>query len=182
MLVEVTNLLRNYENDSIMAIFSLMNPGKDPDNKLLEYGVYEVAYGNLCNVLRGMCRSIEGLTLEEWPEFEGPNLANDSEDWFNSYGVCDSYQQVFDKCPEIKDSTDRYFLVSVTPVNKSEQSPEGGWRWHKWGPYIGEGEPTREYLYDEPDFETVYCYHVFEFVIDKDKVRKDTVAALLNKA
>lgn len=182
MLVEVTHLLRHYENDPVMAIFNLMNNGKDPDNKLLEYGVYEVAYGNLGNVLRDMCRNIEGLKFEEWPEFEGSGITEEGYDWFNCYGVCDNYQQIFEKCPEIKESTDRYFLVSVMPVRKEEQSPDGGWRWHKWGPYIGDGEPTMEYLYDEPDFDVVYCYHLFEFVIDKDKISKDQMTALLTKA
>lgn len=182
MLVEVTNLLRHYENDPIMAVFDLMNNGKDSDNKLLEYGVYEVAYGNLGNVLKDMCRNIQGLTFNEWPDLPKEPLIDNFDTYFHCYGVCDNYQQIFAKCPKIKDSTNRYFLVSIMPVRKEDQSPDGGWRWHKWGPYIGKGEPTMEYLYDEPDFDVVYCYHVFEFVIDKDKISKDQMTALLTKA
>jgi hypothetical protein len=38
----------------------------------------------------------------------------------------------------------------------------GGWRWHKWGPYIGTQEPKCEYIHDEPEIEEVFTYHVYE--------------------
>jgi hypothetical protein len=47
-------------------------------------------------------------------------------------------------------------------VIKANQSHEGGWRWHKWGEYIGKYEPQYEYLYDEPEIEKVYVYHIYE--------------------
>lgn len=80
------------------------------------------------------------------------------------YGVSDSVQQILDKCPELQNDPDRKFVVTVTRVRKADQSPVGGWRWHKWGPYIGDKAPSTEYLYDEPEIDEVLVYHIYEKV------------------
>lgn len=49
-------------------------------------------------------------------------------------------------------------------MERCEQYPEGGWRWHKWGPYIGVQNPQCEYLYDEKNIDVVYTYHIYEIV------------------
>ena len=73
----------------------------------------------------------------------------------------DNYQQILDQCPMLKDS-DRQFFITIKSVKKENQDPDGGWRWHKWGPYIGTHEITTEYLYDEPIVEEVFVYHIYE--------------------
>lgn len=78
------------------------------------------------------------------------------------YGVCDSYEQVLERCPELVESQERQFVITVTAVCKKDQPAEGGWRWHKWGEYIGVHCPTCEYLHDEPVVEQVYVYHIYE--------------------
>lgn len=81
------------------------------------------------------------------------------------FGVCDTWNQIVNKWPTL--ITDpRRFLIVVTPIVKSEQSPQGGWRWHKWGDYIGDKTPQHEYLYDEDD--TIEMIHVFSIVEMKD--------------
>ncbi len=60
-----------------------------------------------------------------------------------SYGVCDHYGQIFAKMPELLDSQERAFI-------------------HKWGGYIGKHKPQCEYIYDEPEIEKVYVYHIYE--------------------
>jgi len=80
-----------------------------------------------------------------------------------SYGVCDGVKNLLDKMPELAES-EREFVVTLTRVRRDEQPDEGGWRWHKWGEYIGAHDPQCEYLYDEDDIEEVFCYHVFERV------------------
>jgi hypothetical protein len=77
------------------------------------------------------------------------------------YGICDNYQQIITQHPEIHDE-ERSFVVILTPVRKEAQPSDGGWRWRKWGPYIGEQRQTCEYLYDEPDIDLVYVYHIYE--------------------
>lgn len=66
-----------------------------------------------------------------------------------SYGVCDSPEQFLSKFGGILDSAVRRFVVSLTPVWRANQPCEGGWRWHKWGPYVGDHDPQHEYLYDD---------------------------------
>jgi hypothetical protein len=45
----------------------------------------------------------------------------------------------------------------LTPFRKCDEDPDG-WRWHKWGEYVGLHAPQREYLHDEPLIETVYVF------------------------
>lgn len=92
--------------------------------------------------------------LETWPDLpEHPE--------FNAYGVCDSKEQLFEKFPILKTS-ERRFAVSFVSVKRADQEPEGGWRWHKWGPYIGEQNPQHEYLFDDTHIDLVFTYHVYE--------------------
>jgi hypothetical protein len=56
------------------------------------------------------------------------------------------------------------FVISFTRVLKSNQPSAGGWRWHKWGPYMGTQNSQREYLHDEPSISEIFCYHIMEKV------------------
>jgi len=94
------------------------------------------------------------------PDFDHyPDLDHDE---YGEYGVCDNYLQILDIFPILKSSKERKFLITLTPVRKKNQSSDGGWRWHKWGAYIGTKNPQCEYLYDEPDIDLIYCYHIYE--------------------
>ncbi len=89
-----------------------------------------------------------------------------ADEYYSNYGVCDSPEQ-FKRTGLYKGiaESERSWCVFFTHVPKdvSNAGNGGGWRWHKWGPYIGEGEPTTEYLDDEPLFPGgVYTYHVYE--------------------
>lgn len=91
--------------------------------------------------------------LEDFPKFKG---------YRSSYGVCDEIQQIKDHYPELE-SQDRKFVVLMTEIRKDEE--EGpGWRWHKWGPYIGTHQPRFEYLYDEEGIERVFTFRIMEQV------------------
>ncbi len=76
------------------------------------------------------------------------------------YGVCDNYQQVLDRIPHLIDS-DEKFCVILTPVEKDAEPEEGGWRWSKWGEYIGNQKSSAEYLYNEPFIDLVFVYHIY---------------------
>jgi hypothetical protein len=53
-------------------------------------------------------------------------------------------------------------MFTHVPKEPENAGRGGGWRWHKWGPYIGKGEPTTEYLDDEDGFaDGVYVYHFY---------------------
>lgn len=77
------------------------------------------------------------------------------------YGVADNVEQIIAANPVLQDP-DRKFVITVTRIKKSEQPLDGGWRWHKWGRYIGTQEPTYEYLFDEPSIDEVLCFHIYE--------------------
>jgi len=85
-------------------------------------------------------------------------------------GVADSVDQIkeyFKK--EIKDKKHK-FCISITPVwqEKENKGKGGGWRWHKWGKYIGKLNPQYEYLDDEDfgdDFEYILCFHL-HYIMD----------------
>lgn len=81
---------------------------------------------------------------------------------FSCYGVCDSSSQLVESLPKAVLEGPEKFVVSMVLLKKSEQPKEGGWRWHKWGPYIGHQKPQREYLADEPEIEEVWTYHVYK--------------------
>lgn len=76
------------------------------------------------------------------------------------YGVCDSVGQFMEKYGDALKADAGSYCLSFTRVAKADQGPTGGWRWHKWGPYVGNGEPTTEYLYHEPKFDEVFVFEV----------------------
>jgi hypothetical protein len=94
--------------------------------------------------------------IEEYFDFGGE---------LGSYGVCDCFEQIKSKYADWFNDSEYKFCVSLTEVVKAEQSPDGGWRWHKWGQYIGIKKPQYEYLYDEDDdIQVVYCYHIYQLL------------------
>ena len=83
------------------------------------------------------------------------------------YGVGDSIEQIKEYFKEEIEDPNRKYFITVTPVfqDKENKGKGGGWRWHKWGEYIGKLEPKCEYLDDEDfgdDFEYVICFHLYE--------------------
>lgn len=104
-------------------------------------GVYEIGHFGGSHMLRG---------YEMYPKVSvGP------------YGVCDNIEQLLEACPELE-APSREFVVTLTRIVKAEQQESGGWRWHKWGSYIGKQNPSCEYIHDEPEIEQVFCYHIYE--------------------
>lgn len=81
------------------------------------------------------------------------------------YGVADSTDQALEYAKKHLGDRPERFCVFVTHIVKdlSNAGRGGGWRWHKWGPYIGTGTPTMEYLDDEKEFaDGVYVFHIHE--------------------
>lgn len=68
--------------------------------------------------------------------------------------VCDSVEQFLRKYESQLEADPRPFVVFMThiPKDESNRGQGGGWRWHKWGEYVGEGNPSCEYLDDEDGF------------------------------
>lgn len=112
-------------------------------------GIYEIGHFNGKYEFEGK--------FEDYPSFEQTN----EDEYLGAYGVCDNYQQILDKYPELM-VRDRKFFVTLCKVTAAEEESPGGWRWHKWGTYIGTHDPQYEYIADETGIEFVYCYHIYE--------------------
>lgn len=143
MLINEPMVLSN--RDPLLAMIAELN-GRDSRSMQIDTGLYEIGHHGSSSFMPG---------YEQYPDLgnAGP------------YGVCDDPSQVLNAIPELMDDT-RKFVVLFTRVVKSDQPRDGGWRWHKWGDYIGTKEPTTEYLHDEPEIERVFCYHVYEKISD----------------
>lgn len=77
------------------------------------------------------------------------------------YGVADDIEQVKEKFAKVIANPDVQICISLMPVFKEAEPEQGGWRWHKWGEYIGTQNPQCEYLFNEPEIDSVLCYHVY---------------------
>lgn len=79
----------------------------------------------------------------------------------NDYGVADNIEQLKEYYKAGIESNETEIVISFVTIRKEDQSKEGGWRWHKWGEYIGTQEPTMEYIADEPIIDSVICFHAY---------------------
>lgn len=143
MLIDEPQVARESASHPIFAALSAMS-GRRVGAERLQQGIYQIGHFGSSNFLSG---------YNEYPDL-GEH---------GSYGVCDDAANLLDKLQVLQDPN-RKFVVTLTEVKRDQSNAGqgGGWRWHKWGEYIGKHEPTREYLDDEPDIERVYCYHVYE--------------------
>jgi hypothetical protein len=87
----------------------------------------------------------------------------------SQYGVADSVEQIKEYFKEEIEDTNRKYFISFTPVfqDKENKGKRGGWRWHKWGEYIGNLDAKCEYLDDEEfgdDFKYVICFYLYETI------------------
>lgn len=90
-------------------------------------------------------------------EFEGRKM------WRNdlAYGLCDNAEQVIKKYPEIVESEKPYVII-LRPFFREYEPAEQGFRYHKWGEYIGTQELRNEYLYDDEHVEYVCAFTIYE--------------------
>lgn len=82
------------------------------------------------------------------------------------YGTADDIDQILENADIKKwfiDSENKYIL-GIRIFHKEDQEPIGGFRKHKWGPYIGTKSKGYEYLYNEPDMEYIICYHFYKIL------------------
>lgn len=91
---------------------------------------------------------------------------------YKSYGVADNASQVLDYynsiCEEYSEyMKDKEFVIILTPIFRTNQSKKDGWRWNKWGQYIGKFKHKCEYLYDEENIDFVLCFKIVEVVKTK---------------
>lgn len=125
-------------------------------------GIFEVFHFNGHMEFQGIKNKYPAWPDEEalgsaFYEFTGPS----------SYGVCDSPENLMERYGKYLNVPDRKFVVAMTkvvhnPGNKGMGRAAGGWRWHKWGEYIGNHTHRCEYLDDEEGIDFIYCFAIYE--------------------
>ena len=174
MLVNLTPNIEEIERRKLVAKehnFEFI-PQSDP-SWLQEIGIYQSSfpfnfpYDEFIETLDGYNYNKK---LYEIKKKEGETLlqyyGRTSKKWVSQYGVADNVEQIkeFYK-KQIKDKKQK-FVIAVTPVyqDKENKGKGGGWRWHKWGEYIGKLDSKCEYLDDEEfgdDFQYILCFHLY---------------------
>ena len=84
------------------------------------------------------------------------------------YGVCDNASQILEHYQPKDDE-----VIILFPVIREYEPENYGWRWHKWGPYIGVHNPRYEYIYDEEEIDVVFCFSIYKIIkndSDKDSI------------
>lgn len=143
--------------DQISNMIAEINGNSAVTTKLVT-GVYKVGHFNFEHDLEANGYEV----VEFWKDDFQKGVDYDDMVWM--YGVCDSHEQILARWGDVLHGPDYKFVISMTPVLKENQEPHGGWRWHKWGPYIGTHTITTEYLYDEPEIDGVFAYHIHRLV------------------
>lgn len=129
----------------------------DPQLKLnakphrISLGLYQIGHWNFTD--------FECLNKQEWQSYPTWEKLGD---YKNCYGVCDSPDQFMSLFGPTLADPQRQFFVSFVQLLKANEPTDGGWRWHKWGPYIGTQKTACEYLADESVIEEIWTYHVYE--------------------
>ena len=81
------------------------------------------------------------------------------------YGIADNIEQVIEYYYKNEKG---YFkgnhVILYYEINKNANKPHSGWRWHKWGEYIGIQNNCCEYLNDEPEIERVICFNIYKII------------------
>lgn len=71
----------------------------------------------------------------------------------------------------IKNEPNYQFILLLTPIiNSHDKSSWGGWRWHKWGEYIGKHTPQYEYLDHENGIDYVLVWKLCPVERNRDNV------------
>lgn len=149
----------------------------------LSAGVYEYWDANAHLIpMRGVLSGVERLNDCEYLPVETaralcPDLYGsvqpdkDGKVWtVHPSGVCDDWEQIFSK---MEDRMRPYiespepFAVFVYRISRGSQPEQGGWRWKKWGEYIGDRQPQCEYLHDEPEIDHVFVFGVYHVIPKK---------------
>ena len=77
-----------------------------------------------------------------------------------AYGLCDSPEQLMELYPHLDDD-DVPRVVGFQYIVRKNQSPQGGFRYHKNGNYVGRQRPRHEYLYDDTHIDHIISFHIY---------------------
>lgn len=175
MLINLTSNIEEIKRREKMAKESnfVYIPQSDPE-WLVETGIYRTSFPFNFSYEEFM-EKLDGFNYNEklynTNKKEGEThlqyySRTSKKNWVSQYGVADNIEQIKEFYKrQIKDKTNK-FIITLSPVHqiKENKGKGGGWRWHKWGEYIGKLNPQCEYLDDEEfgnDFQYVICFQLY---------------------
>lgn len=82
------------------------------------------------------------------------------------YGLCDNAEQVIKYYESLIANKELYmfsnYIITLTPMIKEAQPERDGFRFHKWGQYLGVQDiESYEYIYDS-DIDLIYSFHIYQ--------------------
>lgn len=89
-------------------------------------------------------------------------------DYVEVSGLADNEDQVVEKFKHLADREEK-FVIEMHPVYRKDEPDTHGFRFHKWGSYIGDREITMEYLYDQTDMDVIYVFQIVPLLDGKKK-------------
>lgn len=136
----------------------------------VEPGIYETGYNfehdiNEFTKFKVIGNGYERLGNDGLPkEFNFETMKGQFNEYFEStrepYGVADNVEQIKEFYKD-QIASNASIVISISEIRKDRQPANGGWRWHKWGEYIGTQNRQCEYIYDEPEVDSVYVFHAY---------------------
>ena len=101
-------------------------------------------------------------TIDSFPRDKMSDyIAYDNNAWY--YGVADNLEQIIDLYNNAEWFKGNHVILCWM-VEKEPDNPCSGWRWHKWGDYIGTRNPQCEYLNDEPEINEVVVFSIYKVI------------------
>ena len=92
------------------------------------------------------------------------DFTNPKDPWdrISTYGVADNIAQIhaFVQEQEAQGYDFGKCIINIRPILRKHEPAQGGWRWHKWGRYIGNFDHCCEYIHDEEGIEMVLCFRI----------------------
>lgn len=89
--------------------------------------------------------------------------SDDGFEWSIS-GVCDNYNQVKEVYDELLSNETKKYIIVLYKFQQKFEPVRWGWRWKKFGNYIGKHNIQHKYLYDEDlsdiNQDYIYCFRI----------------------
>lgn len=121
----------------------------------IKTGIYHGYWSG--DLIREYC----GLNIEEYNSFLYKDVPNPS--FRENFGVADNIEQILKHYPELLQSKDK-FIVLISDVYRKDQPESYGFRYEKFGDYIGTQDIQHEFMYDDKHIDKVIIYWIFKIV------------------
>lgn len=155
--------------ESIDALSDIFTPYHVYPNMLhtAGYHEYEMDYMDVnADNFHGIyvCELNDNHMIEVLTDYKEVRYNFESPIWTCDYGVADNASQIVDRYNELCEKYPEYmdkhsFVILMHPIFRDADT---GWRWHKWGRYIGKFPKQCEYLCHERGIDMVYAFHIYE--------------------